>query len=205
MLTPVGAGRVGDRRRHAGDVRRGRLAELEGTDVEERPAAEPDVGRVRVVLAEVAELVALAGDRRVVERGGVRRRARRRPLGSVGEDRARTRRRSPRSAGGLAVAGQGELVRDGVRVERAEVEEVVVGQPVEVVADAAGGVEDLVGDRDEGADERRPVEVGFRSSSLRAASIAAEPARSWKLPLAGLRNIGSPMTGWKFDRRRAGR
>ena len=48
-------------------MRREELAELERTDVEERAAAEPDVGDVRVVDPEEADLIALALDRGVVE------------------------------------------------------------------------------------------------------------------------------------------
>ena len=59
---------------------------LEGADVEERAAAEADVGNVGVVLAELAQLVALARDRGIVERGGIRVRPGDR-VGARGQDR----------------------------------------------------------------------------------------------------------------------
>ena len=97
---------------------------LEGTEVEARPAAEPDDRRLGVLLAKVARLVTLADDRDVGEGRGVAARA----------DRAQARRLQNRDE--LVGEAPDRLVR---RVPRA-IRHAGEGDDVLVVGDAVGTV-----------------------------------------------------------------
>ena len=200
---PGRAGRVGDRGRHAGDVGREERAELEGTDVEER-------------LGCRTRCWARSGRRGGGSPAGRARRRPAHPWSPRGSGRACTPRCPGWSRGRGSPEGRTEASPPTRRLEsgpstraasaksaggliRIELMEERDRDASRLVADAARGVEDLRHDRQRAWCWCPPSESSIPARCQDSRSARSGPRRSparsgwsWKFPLAGLRNCGSP-------------